>query len=53
MFTFCGKIVEKKVDVAVQKASEGFSEEKRAIFYEYLTAISENLQKIVDTKENK
>ncbi len=48
-----GKIVEKKVDVAVQKASEGISEENRVIFYDYLTAISENLQKIVDNKENK
>ena len=48
-----GEIVAKKVDVAVQKASEGFSEEKRAVFYEYLTAVSDNLQKIVDTKEKK
>ena len=48
-----GKIVAEKVDIAVQKASDGMSEENRVIFYDYLTAISENLQKIVDNKEKK
>lgn len=48
-----GEIVAEKIDIAVQKASDGISEEKRAIFYECLTAISENLQKVVDAKEKK
>ena len=48
-----GKVVAEKIDIAVQKASEGISEEKRAIFYECLNAISENLQKVVDKKEKK
>ena len=48
-----GEIVAKKIDIAVQKASEGISEEKRAIFYGCLNAISENLQSVVDKKENK
>ena len=48
-----GEIVAEKIDIAVQKASDGISEEKRVIFYECLTAISENLQKVVDAKEKK
>ncbi len=48
-----GKIVAQKVDIAVEASSDGITEEKRAILYECLEIISENLQKIVDNKEKK
>lgn len=41
-----GKYITKKIDNILDLASEGLSEENRAIFYQSLSLINDNLQKI-------
>ena len=43
-----GKFVTDKIDELVAIASTGLDEENRTLFYECLTKISDNLQKICD-----
>lgn len=46
-----GAYIAKKIDEVILSASEGISEERRAIMYESLAVISKNLQKICDQYE--
>lgn len=43
-----GKVIAEKIDSVLALTSEGLTEEKREIFYQSLTLISDNLQKICD-----
>ena len=43
-----GAFVAKKIDEIIDAASEGLNETNRAIFYESLSLISDNLQRICD-----
>jgi len=46
-----GARVAAKIDNILERASEGLREENRKIFYESLTLINENLQKVCDSYE--
>lgn len=47
-----GKRIVEKIDTILKSASEGMNEESRILFYQNLTLISHNLQKICDRYEN-